>query len=430
MSKVIRLTAENFKRLRAVRIEPDQTVCKITGKNAQGKSSVLDAIWAALGGSKAIPDMPVRKGARKASVEVDLGELGAPELKVKRTFTANGGSTLTVTDASGGAVSSPQAVLDKLVGVLAFDPMAFLRMDSKKQAETLKKLAGLDFSQPDLDRQFAYEQRQKYNREAKELKARYDAIPLPQPGTPNEEVDATALSDRLSEAGREAERVTNYERELSRAVERRDTAKARLEQSQSTLDLANREVVNAHEALAVLGTTEDIKAVAENIREQLKNVTMTNKAVRDKKEWQRLGKEYTSKQDEADKMTAEMEKIDEWKAEQVRQAGMPVEGLEVTEDAVTFKGVPLKQCSSSEQIRITLGMGEALNPTLRTMYIRDGSLLDPDSFRQVALWAGENDMQLIIESVASTDSPTGIVLEDGEVVAITPLFDLDDQKSD
>ena len=48
--KIVSLEAENYKRLKAVEITPDGNMVVIGGRNAQGKSSVLDAIWAALGG--------------------------------------------------------------------------------------------------------------------------------------------------------------------------------------------------------------------------------------------------------------------------------------------------------------------------------------------------------------------------------------------
>ena len=41
--KIIELQAENVKRLKAVDITPDGTLQVIGGRNAQGKSSVLDA---------------------------------------------------------------------------------------------------------------------------------------------------------------------------------------------------------------------------------------------------------------------------------------------------------------------------------------------------------------------------------------------------
>ena len=46
--KIVKLTAENFKRLEAVEITPDGNTVLISGRNGQGKSSVLDSILAAL----------------------------------------------------------------------------------------------------------------------------------------------------------------------------------------------------------------------------------------------------------------------------------------------------------------------------------------------------------------------------------------------
>lgn len=75
--KIIELQAENVKRLRAVDITPDGTLQVIGGRNAQGKSSVLDAVWLALGGGKAAKEtpLPIRDGQEKASVRLDLGDL-------------------------------------------------------------------------------------------------------------------------------------------------------------------------------------------------------------------------------------------------------------------------------------------------------------------------------------------------------------------
>ena len=47
--KIVQLTAENVKRLTAVSIAPDGNLVQITGRNGQGKASVLDAIFGNVG---------------------------------------------------------------------------------------------------------------------------------------------------------------------------------------------------------------------------------------------------------------------------------------------------------------------------------------------------------------------------------------------
>ena len=79
--KIISLQAENFKKITAVNIEPDSNVIPITGKNGAGKTSVLDAIFNTLAGTKNAPDVPIHNGSEKAEVTIDLGDF-----KVTRTW--------------------------------------------------------------------------------------------------------------------------------------------------------------------------------------------------------------------------------------------------------------------------------------------------------------------------------------------------------
>ena len=135
--KIIELQAENVKRLKAVDITPDGTLQIIGGKNAQGKSSVLDAIWLALGGGKATKEtvLPIREGESKASVTLDLGDL-----VVARSWTLKG-TTLKVTAKDGATYRSPQKMLDELVGRLSFDPLAFTRLSAREQRTRRKEKA-------------------------------------------------------------------------------------------------------------------------------------------------------------------------------------------------------------------------------------------------------------------------------------------------
>ena len=82
--KIVELKSENFKRLQAVHIEPDGNVVQITGRNAQGKSSVLDVIHSTLGGKDCCPSKPIRKGQKSAKNTLKLS--GGEELTVVRTF--------------------------------------------------------------------------------------------------------------------------------------------------------------------------------------------------------------------------------------------------------------------------------------------------------------------------------------------------------
>ena len=60
--RIIRLIVNNVLNLRAIDVRPDPNINKVSGKNAAGKSSVLDAIMSAFCGKKYQPPKPIRDG--------------------------------------------------------------------------------------------------------------------------------------------------------------------------------------------------------------------------------------------------------------------------------------------------------------------------------------------------------------------------------
>ena len=156
--KIVKFEAENVKRLSAVEITPDGSLVVVGGANEAGKTSVLDSIWYALGGEKAVCDKPLRNGQKKGFVRLDLGEF-----VVERTFTEKG-SKLEVRSKDGFAAKSPQAILDGLCGSMAFDPLEFSRMKPRDQLATLRELVGLDFTKLDAERATAFAERTNKNR--------------------------------------------------------------------------------------------------------------------------------------------------------------------------------------------------------------------------------------------------------------------------
>jgi hypothetical protein len=81
---------------------------------------------------------------------------------------------------------------------------------------------------------------------------------------------------------------------------------------------------------------------------------------------------------------------------------------------VDFNGLPLEQASSADQLRISVSIGLALNPKLKVILIRDGSLLDDDALKSVADMAAQADAQVWMERVGKTGD-VSVVIEDGMV---------------
>lgn len=400
--KIIKLTAENVKRLKAVEITPDGTVQVITGRNAQGKTSVLDAIWLALGGGAASRETarPIRAGEDKASVTLDLGDL-----VVTRTWTGEK-TALTVKSANGAKYSSPQGVLDALVGRMSFDPLEFTRLSGRDQLAALLELVQLDVDLDELaaDRQLLYTDRTEIGRKVKALEGQAAGLGQVEEA-PAEEVSASDLIARI----RAAQETEQHQARDRHTVE---VLTATVEDLERKLADARSRLSAAQEDVAQHQPVEDVAA----LERDLATVEETNRAVRRNAERRAVAERLTAVRNAYVAATTAIDDIDQAKADALAKAEFPVPGLGFDDAGVTYNGVPFAQASAAEQIRVSLAMAMSLNPQLRVIRILDGSLLDADNLRLISEMAAERDYQVWIERVAD-GSGVGVVIEDGEIAA-------------
>lgn len=403
--RVINLRAENVKRLVAVDITPDANTVVISGKNGHGKTSVLDAIWFALGGGKAQADtpQPIREGEDTAEVRLDLGDL-----YVVRKWKGEK-STLHVTAADGSKFSSPQTMLDGLIGRLSFDPLAFAQAPAKEQLATLLDLVELPFDPGELDAKRAgvFDQRTEVNREVKQLEARLEAMPKPTTSA-SEALPATEVSSAQIVAElRDAQAVVGQHDEAQR---RRASLEAEVDRLAEALEKAEHDLRGAQMVCNALGDVPDLEA----IQSKLDSLEDTNRAIRARDARAGLARELTAATERSQVLSQELQAIDATKAQAIAAATMPIEGLGFDDDGVTYQGLPFAQCSGAEKLRVSLAMAMAINPQVRVIRITDGSLLDDDGMRLVADMAAERDFQVWLERVGDED-PAAIVIEDGMV---------------
>ena len=198
--KIVKLEAENFKRLVAVEIAPDGNIVTIGGNNGQGKSSVLDAIWVALAGLSAAPPKPIRDGEEKAVIKLDLGEY-----VVTRSFVQKDGERFThnvkVEDAEGRRYPSPQELLNQFMGEVGFDPFDFILKKPEDQAEMLMELVPLSIDLDALEEKDAanFADRTEVNRRVRMLEAELEAIPEQE--LPENIPDQEDLIEAIASAG-------------------------------------------------------------------------------------------------------------------------------------------------------------------------------------------------------------------------------------
>lgn len=410
--RIVELRAENIKRLKAVRIRPDRSLIQVTGKNGQGKSSLLDAIEYALGGKGTHPERPIRAGESHAEIVVELDDL-----VVKRTWNAKGNTYLAVESKDGAAYGSPQAVLDKLVGDLTFDPLAFSRMPPKDQVATLKRVAGLDtlFAGLDDKRRKLYEDRTHLGRTKKDLDGQLAGMPSVEGDVPDQLVGVHELSAKLSaahaDAGKNA-KVRAAQSEAVQQVKSRETLCERLRRDLETAEEEEREAVRRADELTEAARTL-LDPDVELIEKQMSDAEQVNELVRRRQARLDVAEKLGDVTANYSLKSQAIEEIDQQKLKALQNANLPVDGLTIDEECVRIGEFAFADTSSSEQLRVSVALGIAANPKLRVMLSRDGSLLDNESLALLATLAEEHDMQVFLERV-SDGEPVGVVIEDGE----------------
>lgn len=410
--KIIALQAENIKKLVAVEIRPDGNLVQITGKNGAGKTSILDAIWWALAGAGNIQGTPIRKGAESARIRLDLGEI-----VVTRTFKPgkDGGATsgLMVENAEGARFPSPQSMLDSLLGSLSFDPLAFARMEPRRQFEALRAFVpGVDFDAIDQMNKLDYSARTDANRKAKDARAAAAKISVPQ-DLPAAAVDESALVDDLEKAGKHNADIESRKRNREIAAGKIESLLEEANTLRLRADAIEKEAAEISEKLKAAPPLSDPIDTSE-IRQSIQAAKEINAAIRQREQRQA----YEAAAEEAEKkskeLTAKMDSREAEKRAAIYAAKLPVEGLGFGEGEILLNGIPFAQASDAEQLKVSIAIAMALNPKLRVIRVRDGSLLDEESMALLGQMVNGNDFQCWVERVDGSGK-VGFVLEDGHL---------------
>lgn len=412
---VTNLVVEEFKRVTDVEIVPDTdtpTVI-ITGRNAQGKSSVLDALEAVFTGlDKRKTPRPIHEGKLAARIVAET-----QDLVITRTFHDKDGAvktTLTVSAKDGAKYGSPQKMLDELYGQVTVDPWEFATMSAKDQRATLLSLVDLPFKLDEIDAQRAakFAKRTDANREVKNLTAQVEAAKaqLPPTDAKTEEVSAGDLIARIQTASAHdravkdaGDRADEYEEEVT-------TLERRLARVKTLRDEAVAEVAR----LAAV-ESED----AEELTEQLSTIEESNRQAREAAQARARFEALVSAQRDAVDVATDLDTaitlIDQRKENGLAAASFPVPGLSFSEDGILYQGQPFEQASTAEKIRVSFAVATAKPGTIRVVLIRNAESLDSSNLELIGKLAEDAGFQVWCERVQETRELGVFHLEDGRL---------------
>lgn len=429
-----KLSAENFKRLKVIEISPNPVgITLITGGNAQGKSSAIDAFLWVMGAIS--PDVPIRAGTEKASVRLEFGGL-----VFEKTQKKGKDAKLEVFDkASGALVKSPATFINNLFGGLeknlALDILSLLDAQPKKQREVFVDFLGIAEKMEALDTQrFALVKKRTEARSVAESFERQIAglgtIP---PGLPEKPISNASIMEKFNAA--QAQTKAN------------ETARANLEKLRSVRADYDREIASIGTKIANLrkeieslealesSAMEKLNAADANIEEmasrvaalvdpstagiadELANVQKTNEAIGKRDSANALRAQRDAAEKNATTIGEQIEKLDAEQKAAISNAEWPVEGMGFSETGLMLNGLPFEQAAESEQIDALLRMVMKADNPVKVIPIRNASgILEPRK-RLIQEAALKHGYSVLMEQ-ADESGKVGIVIQDGEVVAV------------
>ena len=452
--RLIRMKVENFMRIIIAEITPNGESLDVWGENEQGKSSLLNAIWTALGGKDVEPEMPVRKGAKEATIELELGEINTPQLIVRYRRTPDekesdgtirkGKRYLDLYRPDGAKFDAPQGQLDTLFGDgKMFNPLKFMDLEPAKQAAVIAGIAGIDIVAFTQKRKGLYDARTEANRKAKEAAAslKTQEALLSQALTkaglkepPTERVEIDKVMDDLKKAQVFNRQIAEHHSELKHLIDGHAIVEKAAVDAATDVDAVKR-----HAEKIIAEAVEKMNRAAFREGESKKHIDGVKAKVAELKEAptagyeniiaqaepinnaHRIAKSLEESKAHAEAMTKAAEAADARitdadKAHQaaIAAAKLPIEGLSFDENGVSLKGIPLSQEAASVRLRVSAEISAAENNKCRIMVIEDCSLLDKNMRKVLTDVAEKMNVQLICEYV-SEQQEGGIHVVEGRI---------------
>lgn len=409
--KIIELRGENFKKIKTIVIRPDDDLVLITGKNAQGKSSAIDLIIAMLCKDRKWIPQPIRKGQTHADGRLDLGEFIVTCKWTKK------GKYLKVVSREGLVYPSPQAMLDDFVGKLGFDIGKFFNMEEKEQTKILMELAELDFTEVDNKIERLVEERRLQGQKVKLLSGGREEITID--NLPELPINTSKLSNKFDEAisvNNEIKDTMNQSQSNSSDILKNLTYIEKLKGEISELEEENRRIAESNTKLNDwLAKNKPIET--DTIKQEIVDAHKMNEQIGARRRNKEKDENYKYELSIYEKQTADIEKLRESKNKDLQEAKFPLPELKVTSAGTFFNDIPIKQLSSSENMKVAMSIGMALNEKFKVILVKDASLLDKENRKVIKEMAKDGGYQVWLEMVSDTGE-MGFYFVDGEIESV------------
>lgn len=415
--KIWEIKSENFKKLN-VELALKGNSVTVTGKNESGKSSFIDSIFKTLTGAK-IKGEPVQLGKSQAKNKVVIRQDDGSTITVERTYSDNK-TSLSVKLNGSQAVKSPQSFLDATLGEISFDPLIFVNKTPIEQKRFLMELLNLDLTEFEERKAEVNSELLSINNDLKKISGELEDLPL------LEKEYKFMDSEKVVQ---EAERINDLKKQISDIDNKIEMSNNKIESYETQAkdiqkqisDLQNKyklTLKSIDEGKDYIKTLEvDKKKIkvpeTESLEDQIKEINTNNEYYRSQQERISKQKEFESAEIMKSDTLAKIKVIEKERNKKIAEVKMPIPGLEFIDTGLSYQGLPLTEdnVSTSRIIELGIRISIAMNPKLRIMQIKDGSLLDDDMLKVINQIVKDNDYQLFVEKV-SNDKELGFIIDE------------------
>lgn len=401
--KINKLEIENVKRVKAIQLEPtEKGLTVISGRNNQGKTSVLDSIAWALGGKRYEPSNAQREGSvTPPSLKVELSNGLVVERKGKN-------SDLKVIDPSGN--KGGQTLLDSFVEELAINLPKFMDSRPQEKARTLLEIIGVGDQLYEYDKkeEELYSKRRQIGQLADQKKKHADELPKYQ-DVPVELVSASELIKRQQDIlARNAEKDRKRQN-LEHLEAKNKELKEIIADYQTKLEANEKDLVEARKSALDLHNES-----TEALENDIANIDEINVKVRANLDKEKAEEEAEHYKQQYEDLSKEITEVRVARMKLLEGADLPLPGLSVEDNELTYNGMKWDSMSGSEQLRVATSIVRKLKPECGFVLIDKLEQMDLETMKEFGEWLEQEDLQAIATRVSSGDE-CEIIIEDGYI---------------
>jgi len=435
IERIKNLYVKNVARVSEVVFEPpEQGLIVVGGKNKAGKTTLINSIFAGLGGKP--PEL--RDGEKTGRIELELEEYNV-------TLFLGITNKLKVTaKRSNKNISSPKALLKGILGKRAFDVTNFLSSQPRQQIDTLLSIIDIP---SDIDKVVEICEN-KVNKDdlsslpLEYMREAYDSMLADQRSISRrvktledtctfssvvEKVDLEPLYALKSKAqDAETLRVT-IDNKRDRGIYLKDKKtsfekeikdfRARIIKLEQNINDINNDIETVRSEYTELADQyREIEVYRlQDITEEISKALEQNKLYEQEQQNRLKRQEYTSAIDEKEKVKEILQNLKQYKLNVMAETVFPVPGLDIREGQIFYNNHPLKSASGAEQMLVATAIARSEIPQdgLQALFILDPPQLDSDSWSTLEKFAEKEQVQIWIAKVEEEQEQSSIFLIEG-----------------